>query len=90
MDELRFLEHANEATRNIKEITKLLTGDTDLSGGLLHDIYCCVCDMVQEYFAPIINKEIGNDEFNDIVTIIMHAEKDEINDIVKKYSLCNI
>ena len=70
MNELKFLEYANEATTNIKKITQLLTGDTDLSGGLLHDIYCCVFDMVQEYLVPIIKEKIDvdSDDFTNMIT----------------------
>lgn len=80
------LKYANEVTVKINHITQLLTGETGLCEGVLGDIYCCVYNMVKEYLTPVVVKEINDDEFNNMVTMIMYAEKeDEINDIIKKY-----
>ncbi len=82
------LKYANEVTAKINNITQLLTGETGLTDGLLGDIYCCVFDMVKEYLIPVVVKEINDDEFDNMVTRIMYAEKeDEINDIIKKYCI---
>lgn len=81
------LKYANEATTRINEITQLLTGSTDLSDGLLWDIYCCVFDMVQEYISSIVGEKIDHDDFANMITEIMYAEKGEIDNIIKKYSI---
>lgn len=85
MNELKFLQYANEATAEIRKITQSLTGTTDLDGGLLWDIYCCVFDMVQEYFAPTIGKCLEHENFINMITEILFAEKNEIDGIVKRY-----
>ena len=54
-------------------------------GSLLGNVYYLVTDMIQEYLSVMEMRVANDDEFNNMTTEIMFAEKDEIRDIIKKY-----
>lgn len=69
-----YLEHANEIA------TK---------GRLLGDTYCLylVADMIQSYLSAIGMGVVNDEEFNNMTTEIIFAEKQEIYGILKKYGV---
>lgn len=82
-----FLEYANEAAENIRKIHRVLGGGEPIPeyGSLLGNVYYLVTDMIQEYLSVMEMRVANDDEFNNMTTEIMFAEKDEIRDIIKKY-----
>lgn len=81
-----FLEYANEVATKIREIFQVMGGGEPIPeyGSLLGDAYYGVFDMIQEHLTAI-GMEMADDEFNNMVTEIMFAERDEIYNIIKKY-----
>lgn len=83
---LIFLEYANEATAKISEINRLICGvempeEESLLGAIDDNIYF----MIETLLSPIVKMEIGDDDLNDMAIKIMHAQKDEIGEIIKGY-----
>lgn len=87
--EQAFLENANEATLNIREIYHIFGGYGDESspeeGTLLGDVYAYVAEMISIYLVPITGKELHCDELYDMTTDLMHVNKEDIGSFVKKY-----
>lgn len=84
-----FLEYANEAATKIKEIYHIFGGYGDGSpeeGTLLGDVYARIWDMVSLYLVSIMGKDLHSDEIGDMTVEILSAGKDEIENIIKKYS----
>lgn len=81
-----YLECANEAATKIRNIKQLLCGGTALPeyGSLLSDIYCSVADMIQIFLTTIGIKREDEDDFNDKITRILFAKKDEVCLILKE------
>ena len=81
-----FLGYANGVAAKIREIFQVMGGgETILEyGSLLGDAYYGVSDMIQEYLVSI-GVKIEGDEFDNLVTEIMFAGRDEIYNIIKKY-----
>lgn len=81
-----FLEYANEATKQIRKINKLICGtEMPEDGCLLGDAEYSIFIMIQIFLAPIVGKEVGVDELNDMATEIMSADKEDIGDFIRKY-----
>lgn len=81
-----FLGYANEAAAKIRKISQMISGmESPEDGSLLGDVDYSIYIMIQMYLAPITGKEIGSDELNDMAVKIMSAEKDGIDDILKRY-----
>lgn len=88
-----FLENAVEAATKIREIYHIFGGYGDESSpedGLLGKVYDCVAEMISIYLEPIIGKVLNSDELNDITCEIMHMDKGEIGNFIKKYSNATI
>jgi len=84
---LIFLEYANEATAKISEINRLICGtEMPEEGSLLGAIDDNIYFMIETLLSPIVKMEIGDDDLNDMAIKIMHAQKDEIGEIIKGYS----
>lgn len=86
--EQAFLENANEAASKIREIYHIFGGYGDESSpedGLLGKVYDCAAKMISLYLAPITGKEVNSDDLNGITCEIMHMDKNEIGNFVKKY-----
>ena len=83
-----FLEYANEAAGKIREAHQILGGGEPIpeDGSLLGDAYYVIADMIQEYLATIGLRIADDDDFNNMTTEIMFAQKSEIESIIKKYS----
>lgn len=82
-----FLEYANEAAGKIREAHQILSGGEPIpeDGSLLGDAYYGVADMIQEHLAAIGLRIADDDDFNNMTTLIMSAEKGEIESIIKEY-----
>ncbi len=82
-----FLENAVEAATKIRKTNEIISGNNNIpeEGTLLGDTYYCIADMIKSYLLAIGMKVIEEDQFNNMITIIMFAEKEEINDIVIEY-----
>lgn len=86
--EQAFLENANEAASKIREIYHIFGGYGDESSpetGLLGDVYEYVAEMISLYLAPVIGKELDSDDLNNITCELMHIDKEEIGNFIKKY-----
>lgn len=80
-----YLHYANKAAVKIREISQCICGTSmPEEGSLLGDVDCLYI-MIQMHLAPIVGKEIGSDEMNDLAVEIMSASKDEISGIINKY-----
>lgn len=81
-----FLEYANEAAGKIREINRIISG-TDLpeDDSLLGELDTCIYIMIQMYLAPVVRKEMGSDEMNNMAVEIMSVGKDEIGSVIKEY-----
>lgn len=81
-----FLEYANEAAGKIREINRIISG-TELpeDDSLLGELDTCIYIMIQMYLAPVVRKEMGSDEMNNMAVEIMSVGKDEIGSVIKKY-----
>ena len=83
-----YLEHANEAAEKIRKIHQLVSGgDTTIpeEGSLLGATYYHIADMLEIYLAAIGMKVKDPDKSNDMITMLMFAEKDEISGIIEEY-----
>lgn len=81
-----FLEYANEAAGKIREINQIISGtDIPEDDSLLGELDTCIYIMIQMYLAPVVRKEMGSDEMNNMTCKIMSAEKGEIESIIKEY-----
>lgn len=81
-----FLENANEATKQIRKINRLICGTgMPEDGCLLGDVEYRIFVMIQIFLAPIVGKEIDDDDLNDMTTRIMSADKEDIGDFIRKY-----
>lgn len=81
-----FLEYAVEAAGKIREINQIISG-TELpeDDSLLGELDTCLYIMIQMYLAPVVRKEMGSDEMNNMAIEIMSAGKDEVSRIITKY-----
>lgn len=82
-----FLEYANEAAGKIRKAHQILSGGEPIpeDGSLLCDVYYGIADMIQEYLITIGLGIADDDDFNNMTTEIMFAEKEEIESIIKEY-----
>ena len=82
-----FLEHAVETAEKVRKIHNILSGGEAIPeyGSMLGDIYYGIVDMIQEYLSTIGMRIANEDEFNNMTTEIMFANRDEINGIIKRY-----
>lgn len=82
-----YLEYANEAATKIRKTHEVLSGGEAIPecGSLLGDTYYLIADMIQTFLATIGMRVVDDDEFNNMTTEIMFAEKDEIKSILRKY-----
>lgn len=81
-----FLEYAYEAAGKIRKINQVISGtEIPEDGSLLDDIDTGIYIMIQMYLAPLVGKEIGSDELNNMSVEIMSAKKNEIGSIIEKY-----
>ena len=82
-----FLEYANEAAGKIREAHQVMSGGEPIPewGSLLGDAYYGIADMIQEYLTTIGIKISNDDKFNNMITEIMFAEKNEISSVIEKY-----
>lgn len=81
-----FLEYANEAATKIRKVNEVISGNNNIPeyGTLLGDTYYCIADMIQSYLLAIGMKVVEEDEFNNMVVMIMFAKKDEISNIIEE------
>lgn len=82
-----YLEYAREASEKIRKVSQVICGsDMPESGSLLGDVNYCIYIMIQMVMASVIEKEIADDDLNDLTTQIMYAEEGEIDSFLEKYS----
>lgn len=82
-----FLENAVEAATKIRKTNEVISGNNNIpeDGTLLGDTYYCISDMIESYLLAIGMKVIDGDQFNNMNSMIMFSEKEEINNIITKY-----
>ena len=82
-----FLEHANEAATKIRKTNEVISGNNNIPecGTLLGDTYYCIADMIESYLLAIGMKVVKEDEFNNMVVMIMFVEKEGIDNIIEEY-----
>ncbi len=82
-----FLENAVEAATKIRKTNEIISGNNNIpeNGTLLGDTYYCIADMIESYLLAIGMKVIEEDQFTNMITMIMFAEKDGIRDVIEDY-----
>lgn len=81
-----YIEYAREAAEKIRKVSQVICGsDMPESGSLLGDANYCIYIMIQMVMASVIEKEIADDDLNNLTTQIMYAEEGEIDSFLKKY-----
>lgn len=81
-----FLEYANEAAGKIREINRMVSGtEIPEDDSLLGELDTCIYIMIQMYLEPVVRKEMGSDEMNNLAVEIMSAGKDGIESIIMEY-----
>lgn len=82
-----FLENAVEAATKIRKTNEIISGNNNIPeyGTLLGDTYYCIADMIEAYLLAIGMKVIEEDEFNNMISMIMFAEEDGISDVIEGY-----
>ena len=89
-----FFENAVEAATKIREIYHIFGGYGETSspeeGTLLGDVYARLGEMISIYLVPITGMELYCDDLNDITVDLMHLNKEEIEDFIKKYCVSSV
>lgn len=82
-----FLKNAVEAATKIRKTNEIISGNNNIPeyGTLLGDTYYCIADMIEAYLLAIGMKVIEEDEFNNMISMILFAEEDGISDVIEGY-----
>lgn len=72
-----FLENAVEAATKIRKVNEVISGNNNIpeTGTLLGDTYYHIWDMIHSYLLAIGLKVVEEGQFNNMIALIMFAEK---------------